>query len=274
LNMSISVSQKYWEIKIPNLALQKELSQGLGIHPIIAQLLINRGVTTQHQADAFLHVDLSKLHDPFALKDMDVAIKRIYQAKENKERILVFGDYDVDGVTASAMLHNMFKKMGVDVVNHIPHRIHDGYGLSHDVAALVKKKGASLLVAVDCGITACKEVESLNKHGIDTIILDHHEPSSEGIPKALAVIDPKRKDCSYPFKDLASVGLVAKLTHALTGKVVEDDLDLVALGTIADVVKLRDENRIFVKEGLPRISQTRNKGLSALIDVARTMVGR
>jgi len=267
--MTLSVAQKYWEVRNPNPALQQELCDALNIHPVIAQLLINRGVVTKQEAEAFLYADLSKLHDPFLLTDMDKAVQRIRKAQKNKERVFIFGDYDVDGVTSSALLHTVLKEMGLAVVNHIPHRLNDGYGLNGNVAELAKKENATLLITVDCGITASAEVDLLNQNGIDVIILDHHEPPESGIPAALAVIDPKRKDCPYPFKELAAVGLVAKLTQALSGKVLEEHLDLVALGTIADVVQLRGENRIFVNAGLPRLSDTKNKGLAALIDVAK-----
>ncbi|MFA5088250.1 MAG: single-stranded-DNA-specific exonuclease RecJ, partial [Candidatus Omnitrophota bacterium] len=145
----------------------------------------------------------------------------------------------------------------------------DGYGLNHEVGSLAKEINVSLLIAVDCGIGANSEVESLNNLGIDVIIVDHHLPSEGPLPKAVAIVNPKRADCGYPFKHLAAVGLVAKLTQALFGEIMEDELDLVAIGTIADVVPLRGENRIFVQNGLPRINQTKNKGLLALLDVAK-----
>ncbi len=267
--MSVLGPQKFWNIRNPSPRKQASLSRELSIHPIIAQLLINRGVKDARDADDFLTADLSRLKDPFLFKDMDKAVERIRLAKKNGERVLIFGDYDVDGVTSTALLFNTLKKFGLHVVNHIPHRLTDGYGLNEDVGKIAQKNGVSLVVAVDCGITAFKEVELLNELGIDIIIIDHHEPSRKGVPPALAVIDPKRKDCDYPFKHLAAVGLVAKVTQALTGKVTGEALDLVALGTIADVVPLRGENRIFVKAGLPHIEKTTNKGLSALLEVAR-----
>lgn len=260
---------KTWKIRTPNPQLQVLLSDALDIPPLMAQILINRGVSLPDEGKMFLSSELKDLYDPFLLKDMDKAVSRILHAQEKKERVLIYGDYDVDGVTSTALLHNALKRLGISVVNYIPHRIHDGYGLHDHVADVVKEKKAGLLIAVDCGITANRQVDRLNEAGIDVIILDHHEPSEEAIPAALAVIDPKRKDCPYPFKNLAAVGLVAKLTHALFGKIQEEDLDLVALGTIADVVSLQSENRIFVKVGLPRITHTRNKGLAALIDVSR-----
>ena len=260
---------KVWKIHPRNPELQATLSDNLKIHPLIAQLLINRGVVDAGEAKIFLSSALADLYDPFLLTDMEKAVHRIRRAQAQQETVLVYGDYDVDGVTSSAILNKTLTRLGVLVSNYIPHRLHDGYGINENVVAIAQAKGASLLIAVDCGITANRQVAALQREGIDVIILDHHEPAEEGIPAAVAVVDPKRKDCRYPFKSLASVGLVAKLTQALFGCVQEDDLDLVALGTIADVVDLQSENRIFVKAGLPLIGRTRNKGLAALMEVAR-----
>ncbi len=267
--MPVLTTQKFWNVRNPDPALQVLFCNTLGIHPLIAQLLVNRGITTIEEARSFLSADLSGLHDPFEFKDMDVAVARIKTAQAKRETILIFGDYDVDGVTSSALLHKALKAMGVSVVNHIPHRMSDGYGLNDNVGNVAREAGAHLLIAVDCGITANREVDILNGMGIDVIILDHHEPSEDGLPKALAVIDPKRKDCPYPFKHLASVGLVAKLIQALLGHVPEDHWDLIALGTIADVVPLKGENRIFVRHGLPKLGETSKAGLAALIDIAK-----
>ena len=267
--MPTVTTTKIWKIKTPNPNLQLTLSRELDLHPIIAQLFVNRGITNLDEAKMFLESHVSQLHDPFLLKDMDKAIKRIDQARDNQEKVLIFGDYDVDGVTSSAFLKLALKKYGLNVTNHIPHRMQDGYGLNDTIGPIAKENGISLLIAVDCGITALKEVEGLNKLGINVIIIDHHEPSAEGIPDAVAVINPKRSDCPYPFKFLAAVGLVAKLVQALFGELAEEFIDLVAVGTIADVVPLRGENRIFVKAGLKTIGETKNFGLSALIEAAK-----
>lgn len=260
---------KIWKIKNVNPQLQKKLSDALGIHPIVAQILINRDIVNIEEAKAFLSSDLSSLHDPFLFKDMQRAVRRIREAQTNNERVMIFGDYDVDGVTSSVLLTNDLKQMGIEVTNHIPHRIRDGYGLNHEIGESAKEAGVSLLITVDCGITAKDEVDTLRKLDIDVIIIDHHEPIEERIPQAYAIINPKQKDCSYPFKDFASVGLVAKLTQALMGELNQDALDLVAIGTIADIAPLRGENRIFVKAGLPKINKTKNIGLKALLDVAK-----
>ncbi len=260
---------KKWHIKTPHPKLQVELSNALNIHPVLAQLLINRRIETIEDAKRFLHCDLSRLHDPFLLKDMDRALTRIRQAQTRREKVLIFGDYDVDGVTSSVLLKGLLKNLGIEAMNYIPHRMQEGYGLNHGVVQTCKENDVSLLISVDCGISAFSEVRALKAAGIDAIIFDHHEPSDGLVPDAVAVVDPKRHDCPYPFKGLASVGLMAKLSQALTGKIFEEDLDLVAIGTIADVVELRGENRTFVKIGLPKISQTRRAGLKALLKVAK-----
>ncbi len=269
--------QKRWNIKTPHPRLQVALSNALNIHPLVAQLLINRGIETSQQAEDFLTCSLKRLHDPFLLRDMDRAVVRIQQAKDKNELVLIFGDYDVDGVTSSVVLKNILKKLGIQAIHYIPHRINEGYGLNPSIVEHVQRHGVRLLITVDCGIGAFREVEALNQAGVDVIIFDHHEPSgtpdparTDGLlPRAVAIVDPKRRDCSYPFKGLASVGLMAKLHQALTGDIGEDCWDLVAIGTIADVAELTGENRIFVKNGLPKIHQTQNHGLKALLEMAR-----
>lgn len=267
--MSRLVSSKLWKIREAAPGLQSALALGLNISPVMAQLLINRGVSDIGQAECFLSCALSKLHDPFLLKDMDKAVARLKEAQKRRERVLIYGDYDVDGITSIALLNRTLEELGLEVVHHIPHRIDDGYGLNLAVSDIVKEKGAALIICVDCGITAAKEVDMLNKAGVDVIIIDHHEPGSAGLPSALAIIDPKRKDCRYPFKDLAAVGLVLKFVQALTGRIDEDMLDLVTLGTVADVVPLTGENRIIVKNGLDKIARTKNVGLAALLEVTK-----
>lgn len=260
---------KHWQIKHQNPHLQTVLSNALNIHPIIAQLLINRNIITIQEAKNFFETSLSSLHDPFELKHMDRVVERLEKAQRHKERILIFGDYDVDGVTSSALLYRALTQRGLKVINHIPHRVHDGYGLNEKIVKFVKDQEIGLLVSLDSGISAYRAVEQLNQIGTEVMIIDHHEPSHERLPGAYAIVNPKQKDCRYPFKNLASCGLVAKLIHALNGHVPEEIFDLVALGTIADVVPLRGENRIFVRKGLPRIRDTKNKGLAALMRVAK-----
>ena len=217
----------------------------------------------------FLSADMALLHNPFLLTDMDKAVERITKAKVNSEKILIFGDYDVDGVTSSALLRRLLNSLGIRSINYIPHRMDEGYGLNHEIAEFAKSQGIHLLITVDCGINAFLPIEAINAAGIDVIVIDHHEPDGEKLPAALAVIDPKRADCLYPFKNLSAVGLVAKLMQAMLGHIPLEDLDLVALGTVADVVPLWGENRIFVKNGLPYIERTAKPGLKALLEVAK-----
>ena len=260
--------QKQWRINDADPKLQATLSNALGIPSIIAQLLINRGITNAEEARDFLSADLGGLHDPFLLKNMDIAVLRIRKAKTGKERVLVFGDYDVDGVTSSALLNNVLTQLGIEVIHYIPHRFHHGYGLNEEVAEFARGKKVGLLIAVDCGINAFAEVKLLNDAGVEVIIIDHHEPDHR-LPDAVAIINPKQKDCSYPFKHLAAAGLVIKLTQAILGKVDEDVLDLAAIATVADIVPLHGENRILVKSGLSRLMNTKNKGLTALLETAK-----
>ncbi|MDE2010138.1 MAG: single-stranded-DNA-specific exonuclease RecJ [Candidatus Omnitrophica bacterium] len=260
---------KRWNVHPVNPQLQKNLSDALGLHPLMAQLLINRKITTLSQARIFLSADMQALHNPFLLTDMDRAVPRIEQARKKREKVLIYGDYDVDGVTSSALLRRLFDRLGIGTINYIPHRMEEGYGLNQEIAQFAKSKGVGLIVTVDCGINAFEPVAAIKSAGMDVIIIDHHEPDGGKIPEALAVINPKRPDCLYPFKNLSAVGLVAKLTQAVLGEVPLEDLDLVALGTVADVVPLHGENRIFVKNGLPAIERTSKPGLKALLEVAK-----
>ena len=260
---------KNWIIRETSRAVQEKLSRELNVPAIISQILVNRGIEDTEKAEHFISAEMKDLHDPFLLKDMKKAVDRIMLAKEQNDKVLIYGDYDVDGVTSSAILHNILKKMGITVSNHIPHRMDDGYGLSHDIGEQALEDGVNLIITFDCGITAFDEVDELNKMGLEIIIIDHHEPSGGRRPDAYAVIDPKQEECAYPFRDLAAVGLVAKLAQALTGEISGEVLDLTAIGTVADVVPLVDENRIFVKRGLPQIANTTNKGLKALIEISK-----
>ncbi len=263
------MAAKRWNIKPRNPKLQQELSHALKINPIIAQLLINRQITTIQEARLFLTADLASLYNPFLLTDMDKAVERIELAAVRGEKVLIYGDYDVDGVTSSALLRRLLKRLGIASMNYIPHRMEEGYGLNVSIAQFAKDNDVHLLITVDCGINAFEPIEAIMALGIEVIVIDHHEPEEGRIPRALAVIDPKRADCLYPSKNLSAVGLVAKLAQAILGHIPQEDLDLVAIGTVADVVPLRGENRIFVKMGLPMLEKTTNHGLRALLDVAK-----
>ena len=258
--------KKNWNIAKPDTSIQIELAKGLNISPLLAQILINRGITNLEEAEYFLNADISSLHDPFRLEDMDKAVERIKKAVDKKEKIFIVGDYDVDGITSCVVLKSALSKLNADVIHYIPHRINEGYGLNENIVRFAKEKKIKLLITVDSGINAHKEIALLNKYNIDTIVVDHHRPDGENLPAAFAIIDPKRSDCDYPFEDLAAVGLAFKLAQAILGEAFEECLDLVSLGTVADVMDLRGENRILVKEGLKHINSLRRPGIHALID--------
>jgi single-stranded-DNA-specific exonuclease len=241
-----------------------------GVSTLTARVCLNRGMDTAGEILSFINPSLKGLHDPFLLNDMDKAVERIMKAVANKESIVIYGDYDVDGVTSTSVLCRFLVSAGVDADFYIPDRMDEGYGVSKTAADKIIRSGASLVITVDCGITAVDEVLYLNKSGIDVIVTDHHE-CKERLPDAYAVINPCRPDSTYPFKELAGVGVAFKLINALSirmdipGRHL-DYLDLVALGTVADVVPLTDENRVIVKYGMERITNTENTGLKALID--------
>ena len=261
--------QKIWEVKEQNLELQEKFSRALNVPRIISQLLINRGTSSCKEAQGFLDGDFANLHDPFLLKDMDKAVKRIKKAVSGREQIMVCGDYDVDGVTSVAIMVKVLTKLGVRPKYYIPDRLKEGYGLNKAVIRRADQEGISLLIALDCGTTNFEEAEYAAGLGIDLIIVDHHQPSDGLIPGALALINPKRSDSTYPYKNLAAVGLVFKLTQALTDqKEALNYLDLVTLGTIADVVPMADENRLIVKKGLDYLTDTKSPGIRALIEMS------
>jgi single-stranded-DNA-specific exonuclease len=224
---------------------------------------------------SFLDPSMNDLLDAFAMRDMDLAADRIWAAIDRREQILVYGDYDVDGITATSLLTAAIQALGGRVDYFIPDRIRDGYGLSVRGVDLARRRRARLIVTADCGITATEEVALASSHGMEVIVTDHHEPLGD-LPQAAAILNPKRRDCPYPFKELAGVGVVLKLVQGLAahrpGRLPADfvghHLDLVALGTIADVVPLRGENRIFAKIGLERICDSTRPGIVALKEVA------
>ena len=259
--------RKRWIIKKCNTAGQKRLVDELGISPIIAHLLINRNITSPDEAQFFLNGDIENLHDPLLLKDMAKAVSRIKKALSRGEKILVYGDYDVDGLTSVALLSEVLKALGGNVTEYIPNRLEEGYGLNLAAAQLAYRRKVGIVITVDCGVSAVKEIDYLKSCRIDTIVVDHHKPGPE-LPGAYAVIDPLQKNCAYPFKYLAGVGLAFKLVQALLGKKpaqLREHLDLVALGTIADVSPQLGENRILTRYGLMTMAKTRNVGIKELI---------
>lgn len=264
--------QKKWLLKDFDKECVVDISKKLRISPITSIILYNRGIRDEKSIREFLNADLGSLHDPFLLKDMDRAVERINVAKENNEKITIYGDYDVDGITSIAVLYKQLSLLGFNVDYYVPDRMQEGYGVNREALDKIKARGTGLIITVDTGITAVDETEYARELGMDIIITDHHE-CKEDIPGAYAAIDPKRKDCAYPFKNLAGVGVAFKLIQALDqscdiNALTDRYADLVCLGTVADISPLVDENRILVREGLKRFDSTENIGLKALIDVS------
>lgn len=270
--------EKKWLIKEFDKEKVVDISKKFNVSPLVSIILYNRGVSTESDIKGFLNSSISKMHDPYLLKDMDKAVERIKKALSEKEKITIYGDYDVDGITSIAILYKHFKEMGMDVEYYIPDRIQEGYGVNKVALDKIKANGTKVLITVDTGITAIDETEYAKSIGLDIIITDHHE-CKEQIPNSYAAIDPKRKDCGYPFKNLAGVGVAFKLIQALDDNksleaLIDKYADLVCLGTVADISPLVDENRIIVNEGLARFKNTKNIGLEALINVSTNVNNR
>ncbi len=248
-----------------------QIAQAFNLPPVIAQILIQRGIDSLEKVKKFYDLSLDNLYDPFLLPGMEVAVDRIIRALREGENILIYGDYDVDGVTSVSILYDGLFYLGGKVSFFIPSRFREGYGVSVEGIKVAKEKGASLIITVDCGITAVDEVEFAKELGMDVIICDHHEPS-ESIPDAVAVLNPKLPGNPYPFKELAGCGVAFKVLQALAQKLninpnfPNQYLDLVAIGTAADIVQLLDENRIFMYQGLKMVNQNPRPGLMALLE--------
>jgi single-stranded-DNA-specific exonuclease len=262
--------------EVPRLAHDEAvLIRELGLDALTARLLTNRGILLPGDAEKFLLPKLSDLHDPFGLPDMDKAARRIADAVENSERIFVHGDYDVDGITSTALYVRSLTKLGGDVIFRVPHRHHDGYDLRTQAIASAHEQGAKLIVTTDCGIQAKEAVDYANSLGIVVIITDHHE-QGHTLPNAYAVVNPQRHDSTYPFRFLAGVGVAFKTMQAVTRLLkpewemafIRNFIDLVACGTVADVMPLLDENRIFASFGLEALRTTKKVGLRALLNGA------
>jgi single-stranded-DNA-specific exonuclease len=243
-------------------------TENIDIHTIVLQILLKRGLTNSEDIQKFLYGKIEDEYDPFLLKGMEEAVARVKQAIENNETILVHGDYDVDGVTATALLGKTLDELGIEKYLYLPERLKGGYGVSKKAIYYAREKKAGLIITVDCGISAYEEIALANSFGIDVIVTDHHRPGRDILPPAVAIVNPWRPDCSYPFKELSGVGIAYKLSKALGARAQEDYLDLVAFGTVCDLSVLRDENRILVKYGLKKIDEAKNCGLSALRKVA------
>lgn len=261
--------RKAWRVKQPDSTLQKKLKDELGISSVLAQLLINRNLTTAQAAQDFLDPRLSSFHDSSLLPDIEKAKDRIFKASRNKEKILLFSDYDADGITALAILKIALGRLGIAHEHYIPHRLREGYSLSEQSVRYAREKGFGLIITLDCGITNFKEIEDLKKLHIDVLVIDHHSLLASGkLPIAYAVINPKRRDSRYPYADLAGVGLAYKFAGYLLESLMEEELDLACLGTVADVVPLSGENRVIVKEGLGKLNSTQRLGLKSLFETS------
>ncbi len=248
-----------------------QLKTQTGLPGTVIRLLAARGTAVKEEIELFLYPERAEFHDPFLLKDMDKAVERITEALVNREKVEIWGDYDVDGITSTAMLYLFFLKwLGLKSEYVIPNRETEGYGLSKAGVKEAAENGISLIITVDCGITSVNEVEYAKSLGVDVIITDHHEPDKE-LPAAYAIIDPKRTDCTYPFKHLAGVGVAFKLIQGIllknemSAKIITEFLDIATIGTAADIVPLTGENRKIVSEGLKYLENCKNIGISSLL---------
>ena len=266
--------EKRWVVKPQgNPEAVAAMAAATGISPVLANLLIQRGIDTLEKAKKFFNPQLSDLHDPFLMKDMDKAVERVERAVRNREKIMVYGDYDVDGTTAVALVYKFLRQIGhKDLLFYIPDRYTEGYGISTKGIDHAARKGATLIIALDCGIKAIEKVDYAKRKGVDFIICDHHLPAEE-IPRAVAVLDPKRADCSYPFDELSGCGVGFKLVQAYCQKngipfqQIEPLLDLLAVSIASDIVPLVDENRILAHYGLLRLNASPSKGLLSIIKI-------
>lgn len=263
--------KKKWEFYDTDEELVQKLSQELKVSSILITILMNRKITDPEKIRIFLNPTRKDFYNPFLLNDMEIAVERILKAIEQKEKVLIYGDYDADGITSITVLKKFLEERGLTADYYIPNRLEEGYGLNKNAIEKIAKQKYSLMITVDCGISAIEEIKLANNLGIETIITDHHE-TVETLPEAMAVVDPKRKYNTYPFRDLAGVGVVYKLIQALSIRLDLDEkeflkyLDIVCIGTISDIVPLVDENRVIAKLGLKLIERTKNKGLKKLID--------
>jgi single-stranded-DNA-specific exonuclease len=252
------------------------ISNSFDISPVLAGILIRRGYSEPEEIRQFLHLDISSSNDPFLMKDMDVAVKRIVTAVEKGERVLIYGDYDVDGLTSAALLVRVLGYLGLPVHHHIPNRLSDGYGVSSAGINHAKELGATLVITVDCGIAAHEEIRLANSFGLDVIVTDHHEPGQKR-PDAVAVLNPKQTDCPYPDNELAGIGVAFKFCQGVFRRLQKDEtylhgyLDLVALGTIADVAPIIGENRLLVAKGLEVLQNDPSPALAALLRTSGLM---
>ncbi len=272
------MAEKNWKLK--NAIGEVDIELKNSFHPIILRLLANRGISDSKKLESFFNLNYDgDVHDPYLFSDMGKAVERIVRAKKNQEKIAIFGDYDADGVTATALLYEALTNLGFqNIVAYIPDRQTEGYGMNEPAVEYLSKEGVKLIITVDCGITSIKEVEMAKQLGIDVVITDHHHVPKT-LPQAAAIINPHRDDCGYPEKNLAGVGVAFKLAQALYKKMDADNLDqlkwlldLVVIGTVADCVPLIGENRVLTKYGLVVLSKTRRVGLLEMFKVGRITI--
>src|SRR3972149_739634 len=270
--------KKRWVIEERDHALESYLSRELNIAPLVSRILINRGIKDALSGSEFLHASPSSLIDPFLLNDMEKAATFLIQAIHEKKRILIYGDYDVDGVTASALYLEFFRRLGAEAELCIPDRVSEGYSLNEVAVQRARSRGFDIILTADCGTSSTGPIRVAQGLGIAVIVTDHHEPP-EQLPQPVALINPARHDSTYPYKGLAGVGVAFKLVQAISqllemrGRKSElhtlsSYLDLVALGTVADVAPLTGENRVFVKEGLALLTAEKRIGIAALKEMS------
>ena len=262
--------KKKWQYYEQDKDIVNKIAEEHGISTLLAKILVNRGIVDSKQIKVFLEPQRHDFHNPFDMLDMEMAVNKIIEAINNKEKTIIYGDYDVDGITSITVLKKFLNERGLDVDYYIPNRLEEGYGLNKEAIEEIAKKGYKLMITVDCGISGVEEVELANSLGIETIITDHHE-QLDVLPNAYAIINPKRRDNTYPFRGLAGVGVVFKVIQAISMKLNLDEkeylkyLDIVCIGTISDIVPLVDENRVIAKLGLMLVKCTKNVGLKELI---------
>jgi single-stranded-DNA-specific exonuclease len=271
---------KRWEIAPTNRRVEEKLTAALQLRPLAARLLVNRGITTIEGARDFLTPSLQRLHDPFLMRGMAGAVDRLIRAIRAQEPIVIYGDYDVDGITATAVLSWFFRDIGIQVPYYLPHRMREGYGLNAEAVQKLADQGTRVLITVDCGITGREEVQLARRLGMDVIVTDHHQVPPT-LPDAVAVLNPHQAECAYPAKELAGVGVAFKLVMALRTRLRQETrwaeklpnlrrhLDLVALGTVADIAPLLGENRILVRHGLQELTHSHKVGVQTLKRITR-----
>ena len=273
---------KKWEcIELDNAKIKnvEKIENEYGIRNLLAKILVNRNLIKKEDIDLFLKPTRHDFHNPYLMPDMELAVNRIIEAINNNEKILIYGDYDVDGITSITVLKSFLIERKANVSHYIPNRLNEGYGLNKEAIKKIADDGVNLIITVDCGISGIEEVDYANSLGLKVIVTDHHEVG-ENLPNAIAVVDAKRKDNTYPFRELAGVGVSFKLIQAISQRLELEEkeylkyLDIVCIGTISDIVPLVDENRVIAKLGLKLVEVTKNIGLKTLLEVSRVFKDR